>query len=241
MNLDAVLEGISILRKITIAPHDALFKVTEDFTNILNFSRNIPIVQHATIGVPFLDTSVVVFSNAYKGFNQKFVPGPFLKYQTEWPLMNLDTARKNTDVRKSKLAEGFVATWIFQDSTGWIVAYNPKINQMLGYAWKTEEYPWLHLWHGTKDGTLWAKGLEFGTTGLGDTSPMEERFLLNFHGTTNLSYIDAKSSIKKSYYCFLVKFDEQLKEVNEILVTDNGITIVYRSENGDLKKNLRFR
>lgn len=241
MNFEAKLEGIFIERQISMAPKDALFKITEEFTNILSVARNIPIVQHATIGIPFLDTSVVVFSNASKGFNQKFVPGHFEKHQTEWPFIKVDSTGKITDVRKSMRTEDFVATYIFEDSIGWIAAYNPGLKQIVGYVWKTKEYPWLHLWHGIKDGKLWAKGLEFGTTGLGDTSPMEERFLLNFHGTSNLNYIDANTSIKKSYYCFLVKFDEQLKEISNISITETGINIFYPSEFGELKKNLQLR
>jgi len=226
---NAPLEGIKLTRKISLAPHNAIFTVTETFTNQLPVLRNIPIVQHATIGVPFLDSAMVVQTNATYGFNQKFVPASYLKYESKWPYVVNDSTGKTIDAGKTNYPEGFVATYVFSDTIGWITAYNPKLRLLLGYAFKTSQYPWLHIWHGVKDGKLWAKGLEFGTTGLGDTSPLEDRFVLNFHGHSNLNYIDANSSQNKSYLCFLIKFDEDIKEIKNISYTNKFLTFTYET------------
>lgn len=209
MSCEAKLEGFKVERTVTFSTDAPFVEVNEVFSNKLNIARNLPVVQHATIAAPFLDSDVVIKSNATDGFNQKFVPGPFLEMEMKWPLLKIDSLGKVFDIQKSIYTEGFVGTYIFYDSIGWVTAYNPKLKLLLGYAWKTRDYPWLHIWHGTKDGKLTAKGIEFGTTGLGDTSPLEERFLLNFHGRTNLSYVDANSSVKKRYVCFLIRSENE--------------------------------
>jgi hypothetical protein len=186
------------------------------------------------LAAPFLDTLVTIQSNADKGFNQKFVPGSFLKHESNWPFLMADTTGKMIDVRKNNHMEGFVATYIISDSIGWVTAYNPKYRLLLGYVWETKDYPWLHIWHGTNDGKLTAKGLEFGTTGLGDTSPLEERFLLRYYGNTNLNYVDANSSIIKKYKCFLVHFNEEVETIDDITFNSGDLSIFY-SHSG--KKN----
>lgn len=241
MSVGNTLEAVEIERKVTLAPNDPVFMVTEVFTNRLNIARNLPIVQHATIGTPFLDSAVIIESNARQGFNQKFVPGTFRKLEAEWPTAKTDSFGNDIDVRKSSHSEGFVATYTFSGSNGWITAYNPKLKLILGYVWKTSDYPWLHLWHGIKDGKLWAKGLEFGTTGLGDNSPLEERFMLNFHGTTNLNYVDANTSVKKSYLCFLVNFNEEIKEIHDISVSDTTLIISHSTIKGLRQRILRTK
>lgn len=241
MHCTAPLEGFEIERNVVLADEASYFEVSEIFTNKLNIARNLPIVQHATIASPFLDTMVVLHSNAGKGFNQKFVPGQFLEYESEWPFLTSDTLGNAIDLTRSNHQEGFVGTFAFNDSTGWVTAYNPKYRLLLGYVWKTKDYPWLHIWHGTKEGKLIAKGLEFGTTGLGDTSPLQQRFLLDFYGNTNLNYIDANSSVEKKYVCFLVKTEKDVKEIQEVLYTPGNLTIKYTAQNLDRAETIRLK
>lgn len=237
MRCTAKLEGFEVERRVSLSSNAPLLIVTEEFLNKLNIIRNLPIVQHATLAAPFLDTLVKIQSNASKGFNQKFVPGNFLKYESNWPFLTVDTLEKMIDLRKSNYKDGFVGTYIISDSIGWVTAYNPGYRLLLGYVWKTNDYRWLHIWQGTKDGKLIAKGLEFGTTGLGDTSPLEERFLLNFYGYTNLNYVDANSSVKKSYVCFLMKLEKEFEEINNILLTQDNLTIKFKEKG---KENIKI-
>jgi hypothetical protein len=224
-----------------LSPDAPIIEVTEEFRNKLNIVRNLPIVQHATLAAPFLDTLVTIQSNATKGFNQKFVPRHFLKYESNWPFLMVDTLGKVIDVTKSNYKDGFVATYIIADSIGWITAWNPGYRLLLGYAWKTKDYSWLHIWHGTNDGKLTAKGLEFGTTGLGDTSPLEQRFLLQFYGTSNLNYIDANSSVKKGYVCFLLQFDNEIEGINNLLLTSENLTIKFKAKGKEGVKTIPLK
>ena len=240
MQCNAPLEGVSIQKEIVLSKNDALISIRETFSNQFTVARNLPIVQHATIGLPFLDSAVIVNSNATIGFNQKFVPDSIEKYESNWPYMILNTSGDNIDVRKSNGLEGYVATYVIEDSMGWVVAYSPKYKTLIGYVWQTNDYPWLHIWQGIKDQKLWAKGLEFGTTGLGDTAPINQRFSLNFHTYGNNNYLDAKASVTKSYYCFQIKLDQGFKEVNKIACTQNEliVSVLTDAGNSDIKLSL---
>ncbi len=241
MECNAKLEGFGLEREVVLSAEATLFKVTETFRNNLNIARNLPIVQHATLAAPFLDTLVTIQSNATRGFNQNYVPDNFLKYESEWPYLLTDTLGKAIDLRRSNYQDSFVGTFIITDSIGWVTAYNPKYKLLLGYVWKTKDYPWLHIWHGTKDGKLTAKGLEFGTTGLGDTSPLEQRFLLNFYGVTNLNYVDANTSVNKSYICFLLNLDDNIKEIKGIIMKPENLTLQFTTAKTAETKTLNLK
>jgi len=240
MKCEAIKEDITINRNVSISKSSALIKVQETFTNNSNFIRNIPIVQHATIGTPFLDSSTIVFSNASFGFNQSFVPNNILKYESKWPFVTANSSGKPYNAGLSNNTTGFVSTFIISDTTGWVIAYNPSLKIVLGYVWKTSEYPWVHLWHGIKNEKLWAKGLEFGTTGLGDTAPMEQRLLFNFHNKNNLNLIDAQSSRKNTYYCFQLKINQGLEKIDRIILKDKSIFIAMINKKGITTQELKL-
>lgn len=225
MSFEATKELFSVKREVRLLGNSSVFKVTETFFNKVPFSRNLPVVQHATLGTPFIDTSLVIFSNASYGFNQKFIPAEKETYVSHWPYIVADSFGHKLDVRKSGDKDGYVGTFVIEDTIGWVAAFQPKNNILIGYLWNTKDYPWLHIWHGIKNNVLWAKGMEFGTTGLGDTAPVNQRFSFNLHGVGNNNYIDAEASVKKSYYCFQVQLADGCKELKNIRLEKNKITL----------------
>jgi hypothetical protein len=131
------------------------------------------------------------------------------------------------DLTKSNYPGGYVSTHVIDGETGWATAANSAKGLLIGYVWKTADYPWLHIWHGIKDGKLWAKGLEFGTTGLGDTFSPESRAAITFHGRNNNLFVDAKSSVTKKYVCFLMRIPESFSGVNSISYTRDQLIVNY--------------
>jgi len=76
------------------------------------------------------------------------------------------------------------------------------------------------------EGKNWSKGLEFGTTGLGDTFAYDERTAMNFYGRKNFQYLDAKETISKSFYTFIIPVSEPISGVKQVLVADQSITVL---------------
>ena len=83
-----------------------------------------------------------------------------------------------------------------------MTAASPRSGLLIGYIWRTSDYPWVSLWRDVRDGKPAARGLEFGSTGLHQPFPILvqkgriwERPLFE--------YIDAGQKITKRYVAFL--------------------------------------
>ena len=231
MNNHAALDGLFIKRKVELDHNSSIIRVTEDVVNQLTIGRIYNIVQHPTLAPPFLDSTTIIDSNADHGFLQVFsYPDPH-SLEFQWPFINLDTLNNPIDFRNSKSKENYVSTHIFEnkDHWGWITAASPKIKLLIGYFWKTEDYPWLNVWHHVQENNPVAKGLEFGTTGIG--RPYEELLAVNtrFHGHNSFEYIDAGETKQKIFFAFLMEIPVDFKGVSGIDVKGESLIVKERS------------
>jgi hypothetical protein len=103
---------------------------------------------------------------------------------------------------------------------------------MLGYAWKSIDYPWFNLWNGVQKDKYWVKGLLFGTTGLGNKSSCEERLTKTFHGVKNFEVVDAKESYSKYYYCFLIQIPVNYEQTLKVTFENDMINVKIRTSTG---------
>ncbi len=221
----APLDGVEVVRKLKWVGKHAVWQATETVTNTTSIARPFNIVQHATIGAPFLDTSTLIFSNATDGFMQSLsYPNPHA-FAYSWPNGLLDSSGTPVDLRVSYTKESYVSTHVFTDSIGWVVAFNLGSGHLLGYVFSTEEYPWINIWHQMQEGKPWAKGLEFGTTGIGKSYQELMAIETRFKGRASFFLLDAGEQIEKSYYCFLTKLPPGTVGVNKVELTSTGILI----------------
>lgn len=226
----ATLDGIVAERLFSwVGNSGTVWQATETVQSTLTVARPYNIVQHATIGAPFLDTATRIYSNAADGFLQALCyPSP-AKYAYQWPIAHLDTTLRTADLRSSATAESYVSTHVFTDSLGWIAAVNPATGLCLGYVWRTADYPWLNLWHQVKDGKPWAKGLEFGTTGVGKSYQELLAADTRFKGQASYFFLDAGEKISKSYYCFLTRLPANVRSIDAIGITANHFELLDKS------------
>lgn len=207
MSNQASLDGMTVSRSVKLHPDQPVFKVNEEITNNLSIGRIYNIVQHATIGPPFLDTATIINTNADHGFLQELsFPDPHA-FEYEWPLARLDTL--NIDFRSSETQRSYVTTHVFKKAKdfGWIVAFNPQNRLLFGYVWPLQDYDWLNVWHQVNEGRVEAKGLEFGTTGIGRSYQDLIVADTRFYDQESFDYIDAGEHINKSFYGFLIAVD----------------------------------
>jgi len=235
MHTYAPIEQLEVNRIITLSANQSCFTVAETLTNLQKNGRFTAIVQHATIGTPFLDENTIISSDATFGFNQSLALYSLSKYEYRWPYGFSDSLKTIVDLTKSDIKEGYVSTHIIEDEYGWVTAANPENGLLVGYLWRTSDYPWFHIWHGLKEGKLWAKGLEFGTTGLGDTFTPDKRATITFHGVNNNQFLDARSSITKKYFCFLIKIPKSFRETDSVFYNNGIITVKYLTDKEKLE------
>lgn len=207
MDCEAPLDGLSVHRRVVLGQSAPYFIVTEKFKNTGTLGRLNNILQHVTLGPPFLSKATRINSNAKQGFFHKFgYPDPH-QYESVFPIGRLDqTGERTTDLRGSSDPVNYLTSHIFSrdDPFGWATAYDPVSGLVIGYVWRTEDYPWLNIWQQVEDGRPVAKGLEFGTTGLEGTYKKLLEEGLRFHGVRSWEYIDAGETLEKSYLAFLV-------------------------------------
>jgi len=79
------LAGLEVRRTVGLSESASFFTVSETVTNRNKLGRVYNMVQHATIGPPFLDETTVVDSNAGQGFMQSSpLPNPE-QLEIRWP------------------------------------------------------------------------------------------------------------------------------------------------------------
>lgn len=230
--------GMELKRAITLAENTPIVTVREEITNINALGRLYNIVQHATLGPEYLDESVLVDSNAWKGFAQgEALPTPeepalyWPKFVYKGELSDLRNLRDNQDPN--------VTSFVFADSLeyGWVTAVNPVKGLLIGYTWKLSEYPWLNIWRHVEDGKPGARGLEFGTSGL--HQPYDVLVAKGkIFGHPLYEYIDAGQTVTKSYTMFLSRVPEGYEGVKDVRFRNGDIVI---SERGDGAKEIVVR
>ncbi|MCE5250283.1 hypothetical protein LLG96_08690 [bacterium] len=233
--------GMTLKRTMSLCENAPVLMVKEEITNTNKLGKVYNIVQHPSIAPPFLDESVIVDCNAWKGFIQDS-PWPHIEEPViYWPA----TAYKGSLVDFRRLGGDHnpdVASFVFADSLdyGWVTACNPEKRLMLGYIWKLSDYPWLDIWRNSAGGKPDARGLEFGTTGLhrqvGDM--MAKGKILD---RPLFEYCDAGQTITKSYVAFITEIPAGYKGAEAVSYSADSIVIREResTETRDIIINLR--
>jgi hypothetical protein len=232
MSCDLPIGGMSLRRTLSLSENSSVLTVREEITNDNKLGRLYNIVQHPTIGPGFLDESVLVDTNAWKGFSQTGTMPTPEEPALYWPkvvfngeLVDLRTLVKSHDPN--------VVSFVFSDSLsqGWVTACNPGKGLLVGYIWALSDYPWLNIWRHIQDGRPAARGMEFGTTGLHQPFPV----LLTkgkIFGRPLFEYLDAGQKTTKSYALFLAKVPAGFKGVKDVAFRDGNIRIREQGEKG---------
>jgi hypothetical protein len=219
-------EQLQMVREFSIHPQSEAILVQETISNTKYTDRLFNWVQHATIGAPFLNSKTIIDCNAGLGFDQRQAPDLLTKSAFRWP--NGKLIDGPVDLRTVNDDRGYVTTHIFDDSIqlGWACAYSPEHKLLIGYVFKTDEYPWLNMWHWKKDGKPHAHGLEFGTTGLGKPYPELLEHCVDFYGHKSYIILPAKGTLKKSYIVFAIPVSGEFTGTRHVDYDGKNITVM---------------
>lgn len=215
------MAGLQLTRNIEISVDEPVFFVTEEIKNLNKNGRMFNIVQHVSIAPPFLDKSTLFDNNSLQGFEDRG-DGSLNQDETilKWP--QADHNGEKVNLRQFEGDWPNVSSFVYSqnDKYGWVTACNPSKKLMLGYIWKTENYPWINFWRSMENGVPMAFGMEFGTTGLHEPFPVVAKKGKIF-GHNIYAFIDANEVISKSFTAFLAKIPEDYKGVEKIDITDS--------------------
>lgn len=106
-------------------------------------------------------------------------------------------------MRRLAGGENDVCSFVIEEEFGWVTATSPTTNLLVGYLWRSKEYPWLSAWRNSDNcGAPAARGLEFGTTGV--HQPFADLAAVPaVLDRPTYSYLDAGASHTRSYCMFL--------------------------------------
>lgn len=218
------LAGLSVRRTVNVSPSQAVALVREDITNDRPLGRVYNIVQHPSIAPPFLDETTLVDCNGRRGFAQgNPLPNP-AEPSFLWPNA-VTTSGETVEMRRlAAHPEPNVVSYRIDDRHGWITAVNPGKGLLIGYFWRTSDYPWVSLWRDVKDGHPAARGLEFGSTGLHQPFPILTQ-VGRIWDRPVMEYLDAGETRTKSYLMFLVKVPSEYRGVREMILEGNQLRL----------------
>jgi hypothetical protein len=219
------MAGLQLTRKIDLSADEPIFFVTEEIKNLNLNGRIFNIVQHVSIAPPFLDKSTLFDNNTEKGFEDK-EDGSLDQEKTvlKWPEVN--HIGEKVSLRQFKNDWPRISSFVYNqnDKYGWVTACNPTKKLMLGYVWKTEDYPWINFWRLMENSVPMAFGMEFGTTGLHEPFTVVAKKGKIF-GRNIYAFIDANEVISKSFIAFLAKIPEDYQGVEKIEISKSLLVI----------------
>ena len=225
------MAGLEVLRTVRLSDSSANCIVSESVTNRNKLGRIYNMVQHPTIGPPFLDEGTLVDSNARKGFMQTSpLPNPE-EPAVYWP----QALKQGQTLSLRRLADDSdpnVVSFVFDEDLGWITASSPSQGLLIGYLWSTAEYPWLNIWRHSENGKPQARGLEFGTSGLHHPFPI----LVDkgrIFGRPLYVHLDAGQIAVRSYLAFLFQIPEDYQGVASLAYRDRRLVIRELGGNSD--------
>ena len=223
MSASLPIAGLSIRRTMRLAQEAAVLEVVETATNDNKLGRIYNLVQHPTIGAPFLDETTEVDANVRKGFMQSSPwPAPE-EPAVYWPYA-LDQGAPVDLRRLTDKHDPNVVSFVVHEPVGWVTAFHRQHRLLLGYLWSRDDYPWLNLWRSAPDGRPLARGLEFGSTGLHQPfGRLVEKHRI--FGEKLYDYLDAGESRARRYLAFLAEIPVDFASVASVEASAGAVRI----------------
>lgn len=226
MEVTSALEGLQVRRAIQMEPKSAAYAVKERVTNINPLGRLYNIVQHPTLAAPFLNEDTVINCNAQMGFNNVFSKKPE-QHCCNWPNGICEDGRK-INLSKPKRTYNSVFSFIVNrtDKYGWVTAYSPTHQLLLGYIWLRKDYPWINLWQDWSGKQIRYRGIEFGTTGI--HQPFQQIIAdqnMEVFGEQTCRFLDAGAEISNGYISFIQYVGADFEGVECVSVESEEISI----------------
>jgi hypothetical protein len=221
------MAGMEVVRRAKLA--GAVLSVTESITNRNKLGRPYNFVQHPTIAPPFLDETTLVDANAKRGFMQSSaLPNPE-QPEVVWPQALKDGVPVSLRYLKDDPMPN-VVSYVIDEPMGWVTAVHPGRGLVLGYVWRTSDYPWLNIWRHVVDGKPLARGLEFGTTGLHQPFPVLVKKARIFDRPL-MDFLDTGETHTRSYEAFLARVPAGSQGVQRVERRGGELVIVERDSN----------
>jgi hypothetical protein len=216
--------------------------VESQLENLLGFDRPVNWAEHATVGSPFLESGETVVDvsgsrSRTRPWDQSGNENARQRLASEqdftWPSgPGIDGGR--LDLRSTPANPDYLdhATTLIDPSRplGWVTAINLEKHLIIGYIFKSAEYPWLQYWGNYPATHKMARGMEFGTQPF-DVPRREAISTGSMFDAPTYRWLPAKSSIRSSFLLFYSRLPEGFRKTDEVTIDGGQIVIEDRSAN----------
>jgi hypothetical protein len=197
-------------------------------------------VQHATFGQPLLkEGESKLIASAKRGITWRpgYGDASLLAGDREfvWPYAPCEGAEGNADLQQpfSTRGRGFVAAVQLDPgrTVEYIVAVNWKLRLGMGYCFRRQDFPWMTVWEencarqsAPWNGTVQARGMEFGTTPLplGRDANLRRGPLFD---TPTCCVLSAGAERTARYLLFLFEIPPDVKSIESVSIEADTIVL----------------
>jgi len=196
------------------------------------FDRPMVWAEHGTIGSPFLDrgvTAVDVHSvqSETRPYEQKgkrrLAPGREFKWP-EAPLASGGTVNMRTPPPSSDSMDHITNLMDRSREYAFATAVNPKRRLIVGWVWKTSDFPWLQIWENYPANGMLARGMEFSTQPF-DISRRDAVAMNPTYGAPTFRWLPAKSAVETTFVLFYAHVPEGFDKVEDAKIEKGAIVL----------------
>ena len=227
-------------RRLRLAAGEQVVYVSSTLENLSPVDRPVMWQEHATIGSPFLEPGATVIDMPAEESATRPLrigAGPLGNYGTAGPRFQSGTqfewpwapgaAGDRIDLRTTPSARGSIsitAHRLRREKLAFVTALNLRTLLLIGYVFRTSDFPWVQNWESYEAGGLLHRGLEFGFSPFG-MPKIEAVKMGQMFGTPVYRWLPAMGRIDASYLMFLAQAAEGMRGVDTVELADGFLTL----------------
>jgi hypothetical protein len=231
----------TLTRRYQLLDGEQVLHVESELDSLLGFDRPISWAEHATIGSPFLEPGVTVVdisgsrshTRPYSAVQAGDVERRLKSDQDfDWPMApGLDG--KSIDLRQTPEHPHYmdhVTTLLYPDREySWATAINPKDGLLVGWVFRTADFPWLQYWgHYPATGKL-ARGMEFSTQPY-DIPRRDAVAMSTMFGAPTYKWLPAKSKLTTRFLLFYAHVPGGFTKVDDVRFENGQLILIDRED-----------
>lgn len=232
---DLPLTQERVTRTMTLRDNENVLEVSTEVESLLAFDRPVFWAEHATVGSPYLEpVSTVMDMPAARSKTRPYTPtNRGLPHRLEsdkefvWPIAP-GVEGKPVNIRATPAAPDsgdHTASLLDRTrKTVYVTMLNARRHLLLGYVFRSAEYPWVQNWESYPSNGKLVRGLEFSTLpfDLPRREVIEEGKLF---GAPLFRWLPAKGKISSKFLMFYTPVPVGFRKVNDVRLENGNIVI----------------
>lgn len=221
-----------LVRTYEVRDGENVVYVRSSLESLVAYDRPLVWAEHATIGSPFLEPGATAVDMPAKNAQTRpYTQPPRRRLASgkdfEWPMAPLLDGQL-VDVRTPPVKLGSMDhTTALMDPArthAYVTAIHPQRKLIVGWIWRTADFPWVQSWDNYVQTGQLARGLEFSTQPY-DVPRREAVDMGKMFGTPTYQWLPAKSTVQKAWAMFYAAVPDGMTKVANLRVENGEILI----------------